>query len=235
MPHIGSLLIVLPFISSGERGAFANIFIHYGKRTGCDFITVNLARIFAGFTRCVRPPKILLVKHVEAPLLANLQTFVAFVRSRIGDAHLAEDVVQESLVKALAALNQPAREEDIIAWFYRILRHAIIDLHRRRAVKQTALERLEQELDAPPDPEEQRVVCGCVKNLISTLKPDYAELVRRLDLENESPEQVGVALGMTANNLRVRHHRARQQLRERLEQTCRLCARHGCLDCTCHD
>ena len=30
---------------------------------------------------------------------------------------------------------------------------------------------------------------------------------------------------MNANNLRVRHHRARKQLRERLEQTCRLCAK----------
>lgn len=33
-------------------------------------------------------------------------------------------------------------------------------------------------------------------------------LIRRLDLSGETPEQVGVALNMTANNLRVRHHRA---------------------------
>lgn len=179
--------------------------------------------------------KIFVVKPVEEPLLANLKTFVAFVRSRVGDEHLAEDVVQDSLVKALAAAQKPVKEEDTIAWFYRILRHAIIDLYRRRAVKHAALERLERELDAPPSQEETNVVCGCVRNLILTLKPDYAELIRRLDLENEPAEQVSMALGMTSNNLRVRHHRARQQLRERLEQTCRMCAKHGCLDCTCGD
>jgi RNA polymerase sigma-70 factor (ECF subfamily) len=175
------------------------------------------------------------VKHVEEPLLKNLHAFVAFARSRVGDAHLAEDVVQESLIKALASANKPTAEEDTMTWFYRILRHSIIDLYRRRSVNKAALERLERELESPPDRKEKRVACGCVKTLIPTLKPDYAELIRRLDLGGETPEQVGVALGMTANNLRVRHHRARQQLRERLEQTCQLCAKHGCVDCTCED
>lgn len=175
------------------------------------------------------------MKRVEAPLLANLKTFVAFARSRVGDAQLAEDVVQESLIKALAAGQKPTKEAETLTWFYRILRRSIIDLYRRRAVNKAALARLERELDAPPDAEEKRVVCGCVNTLIPTLKPDYAELIQRLDLGGETPEQVGAALGMTANNLRVRHHRARQQLRERLEQTCRLCAKHGCVDCTCAD
>jgi len=175
------------------------------------------------------------VKHIEEPLLKNLQAFVAFARSRIGDAHLAEDVVQESLIKALTSAKKPTAEEDTMAWFYRILRHSIIDLYRRRSVNKAALERLEREFDSPPDTDEKRVACSCVKTLIPTLKPDYAELIRRLDLGGETPEQVGVALGMNANNLRVRHHRARQQLRERLEQTCQLCAKHGCVDCTCDD
>lgn len=40
-------------------------------------------------------------------------------------------------------------------------------------------------------------------------------------------------LGITRNNLKVRRYRARQQLRERLEETCQACAEQGCLDCTC--
>lgn len=180
-------------------------------------------------------PRIPPVKPVEESLLANLKTFVAFARSRVGNAHLAEDVVQDSLLKAINSADQLRENENVTAWFYRILRRSIIDLYRRQAVKQKSLERLEREVNSPPDTEEERVTCSCVTTLISTLKPDYAELIRRLDLGDETPEQVGVALGLTANNLRVRHHRARQQLRERLEQTCRMCAKHGCLDCTCHE
>lgn len=174
-------------------------------------------------------------QQLEKQLLAELEKFTNFVRSRVSDPHLAADVVQDSLLKALKSADQLRDDESVTAWFYRILRRSIIDLYRRRVTNQTALERLEHEMNSAPDSEEQRVVCGCVETLIPTLKPDYAELIRRLDLGNESPEQVGVALGMTVNNLRVRHHRARQQLRERLEQTCRMCAKHGCLDCTCKD
>ena len=41
--------------------------------------------------------------RVEDAILKNLEVFVAFARKRLGDHHLAEDVVQESLMKALAA------------------------------------------------------------------------------------------------------------------------------------
>jgi len=173
--------------------------------------------------------------QIETQLLQELEKFTNFVRSRVGDPHLAADVVQDSLLKAIQAADQLRDDESVTAWFYRILRRSIIDLYRRRAANQGALERLERELDSPPDNEEERVACACVETLIPTLNPEYGELIRRLDLGDETPEQVGSALGMTANNLRVRHHRARKQLRERLEQTCRLCAKHGCLDCTCHD
>ena len=175
------------------------------------------------------------MRQIETQLLQELEKFTNFVRARVGDPHLAADVVQDSLLKAVKAADQLRDDESVTAWFYRILRHAIIDLYRRRAANQGALERLERELDSPPDNEGERVACGCVETLIPTLNPEYGELIRRLDLGGETPEQVGAALNMTANNLRVRHHRARKQLRERLEQTCRLCAKHGCLDCTCSD
>lgn len=175
------------------------------------------------------------MKQIEEHLLKQLEVFTAFARSRVGDPHLAADVVQDSLLKAVKSADQLRENESVTAWFYRILRRTIIDLYRRRAVSQSALDRLERELDVPPDAAEERAACACVESLIPTLKPEYADVIRRLDLNGEAADAVAAALDLNANNLRVRHHRARQQLRERLEQTCRLCAKHGCLDCTCHE
>jgi len=62
------------------------------------------------------------MSRLEESLIANLHAFTAFARSRVGDPHLAEDVVQDSIVKALSSGKQPAGEEDTITWFYRILR-----------------------------------------------------------------------------------------------------------------
>jgi RNA polymerase sigma factor (sigma-70 family) len=173
------------------------------------------------------------MKPLEEQLLAQLEMFTAFARKRVNDPELAADVVQESLLKAVKAAEQLREEENVTAWFYRILRRTIIDLYRRRAANQRAMESLESHLEVPPDAEEERTACACVAGLIPTLKPEYGELVRQLDLEQQPPETVAKALGVTPNNLRVRHHRARQQLREKVEAVCQMCAQHGCLDCTC--
>jgi RNA polymerase sigma-70 factor (ECF subfamily) len=66
--------------------------------------------------------------------------------------------------------------------------------------------------------------------LLDTITPQYA---RQIDLNEEAPDAVAASLGVSKNNLNVRVHRARQQLKRRLEQNCRVCAKHGCLDCHC--
>ena len=173
------------------------------------------------------------MKHVEDPLIQNLQTFVAFTRKRVGDPHLAEDIVQDSLLKALRSDRKPKAEDDVVAWFYRILRHSIIDLYRRRDVRKNAMERLEKELPEEPDAAAKRVLCQCVKRLLPALPEQYRDLLQRIDLDGATPKEAATALRLTPNNVTVRLHRARQRLRAGLEQTCKICSKHGCLDCTC--
>jgi RNA polymerase sigma-70 factor (ECF subfamily) len=74
-----------------------------------------------------------------------------------------------------------------------------------------------------------------MSELVVTLKPEYADILRRVDLGETRIDRVAAELGITANNAAVRLHRARQALRQRLEQMCGVCAHHGCLNCTCKD
>lgn len=173
------------------------------------------------------------MKHVEESLLENRRVFVAFARSRLGNPDMAEDVVQESLVKALASENQPSVEDDVVTWFYRILRRSIIDLYRREAARKRAMDRFEHELPESPSESDSRVLCQCFKRLMPAVPKTYRELLQRIDLEGEDAGRVASDLGMTRNNLTVRLHRARKHLREELSRNCRTCSKHGCLDCTC--
>lgn len=175
------------------------------------------------------------MKDISEQLLSSLNEFLAFARGRLNDPDLAADAVQESLLKALRSSGQIRDGENVKAWFYRILRRTIIDLYRRNDAHRRAFERLRQELKGQPTQEEERVLCACMDRLIPTMKPEYAALLRRVDLNGEEAEPVAASLGITRNNLTVRLHRARQQLRQQLEQTCRLCAKHGCLDCHCDE
>jgi RNA polymerase sigma factor (sigma-70 family) len=170
---------------------------------------------------------------IETQLLENVREFTAFARKRLRDPELAADVVQESLLKALRSSDQLRDEENAKAWFYRILRRTIIDLYRRHDVRDRALEDLERELDGVQDGQEERVVCSCMERLLPRMAAQYSELIRRIDLNEENSDLVAAELGITKNNLNVRLHRARQQLKSRLEENCRVCAKHGCLDCHC--
>lgn len=174
-----------------------------------------------------------MMERIDSYLLDNMNEFVGFARKRLGDPELAADAVQNSLLKALKAADQIRDQENAKAWFYRILRRTIIDLYRRRDARGRMLTELEQELNSPPDSEEERVVCACMERLLPAMAPQYAGLIRRLDLNEETPEAVAASLGISKNNLNVRAHRARQQLKQRLEENCRVCAKHGCLDCQC--
>jgi RNA polymerase sigma-70 factor (ECF subfamily) len=173
------------------------------------------------------------MSRMEEALLANLQTFTAFARSRVGDPQLAEDVVQESLVKALAAANPPEDDENTVAWFYRILRRSIIDVYRRNAARSRALDRFQLELPEQATDEDETTLCQCFKRLLPAVPPSYRELLQRVDLDGEDASQVATSLGLTRNNLNVRLHRARGHLRDALSQNCKACAKNGCLDCTC--
>jgi RNA polymerase sigma factor (sigma-70 family) len=170
---------------------------------------------------------------LEKHLAENLDAFVGFARKRLNDPELAADVVQSSFLKALKSSEQLDDAQKFVPWFYRILRRSIIDIYRERGAREDALKRFAAEFAEVATSEDERTVCGCVNGLLGTLKPEYSEILRRVDLEGDAVTVAARKLGTTSNNATVRLHRARAQLRQRLEQTCKMCAKHGCADCTC--
>ncbi|MGV3774677.1 MAG: RNA polymerase sigma factor [Verrucomicrobiales bacterium] len=173
------------------------------------------------------------MKSPEETLVENLGRFVAFARQRLNDRHLAEDVVQESLLKALQADHQPREEQDVIAWFYRILRRSIIDIYRRGDVKRRALQEFEASLPDEPTEATATEICQCLRGLLPELPPQYREALERIDLNGQNITETAQALNISANNLTVRLHRARRQLKKKVEELCQICSKHGCQDCTC--
>lgn len=170
--------------------------------------------------------------EVVATLVASHREFLAFVQRRVGgDRALAEDIVQEALVRSVERAGEI--RESAVGWFYRMLRNAIIDRSRRAAVARHRLDALAAELDTAPDPELENVVCRCVGELASTLKPEYADALRKIDVDGMAVKDYAAGAGITASNAGVRVFRARAALREQVARACGTCATHGCVDCTC--
>lgn len=174
--------------------------------------------------------------RVPPAILAHRSQFLTFLERRLGARESAEEVLQAAYLKAIEASGSLQREESTVAWFYRVLRHALVDRRRHHAAEGRALERHAQERAAEAEPQDEALagaVCQCVEGLILTLKPEYADILRRVDLGGASVHETAGALGITPNSASVRLHRARAALRRRLAHTCGVCTEHGCLDCTC--
>jgi len=169
-------------------------------------------------------------------LVDNHARFLAFLERRVGRRDVAEEILQDAFVKSLDRGDTLRADESVTAWFYRLLRNALVDHVRRRGVEGRALERAANEpVEEAMQPDEalRGVVCACVNGLVGTLKPMYAEAIRAVDLGGKSVQAFAVEAGISANNAAVRLHRAREALHTRLVESCGTCTEHGCLECTC--
>lgn len=176
--------------------------------------------------------------HLATELNAHRNVFKAFITSRVGSAADAEDILQDGLAKAIQRAESVSRDGNAVAWFYQVLRHAIIDHYRARGAAQrrdqtlsTLVASLEEDPATPASWEPR--LCSCLEGVVDTLRPQYAVLLRRVDLDGESVQHVAHSLGLTPNNASVMLHRARKDLRSRLQTFCGDCADEACLDCDC--
>jgi RNA polymerase sigma-70 factor (ECF subfamily) len=174
---------------------------------------------------------------VRRALVESRRQLLGFLVRRLGSAEEAEEVLQAFALRAVARAGELRDVRTVRGWLSRVLASSLAD-HQRRAARRR---RREVAMDpehfdafpAEPDPELDEAVCSCLYRLLPTLRPDYAEVIWRVDLMGEPREAVAARLGITPGNLGVRLHRARQALRRRLEEMCLTCPVHGYLDCGC--
>jgi RNA polymerase sigma-70 factor (ECF subfamily) len=173
-------------------------------------------------------------RTVLTTLVENHRAFLHFLERRVGSRETAEDLLQDAFGRAVARIDTLREDESAVAWFYRLLRNAVIDHYRRSAAAGSALERFASELDeAVPPAEVEDEICACVSRLATTLKPEYADALRAIDVEGTPVKAYAAQRGLTAGNAGVRVFRARQALRTQVVASCGTCADHGCLDCSC--
>lgn len=168
-------------------------------------------------------------------LLAEQARFLGFLERRLGERTAAEDVLQEAYVKAWSKGSVLRDDEAVVPWFFQLLRNAVVDHVRRRQAGDRARRALEERAAgrAHPDGAVHDAVCACVGGLLAALRPQQADLLRRVELEGQRVKDAAEALGIAEGTAAVRLHRARQALGDALKAVCGACAAHGCRDCQC--
>jgi RNA polymerase sigma factor (sigma-70 family) len=137
-----------------------------------------------------------------ATLLENHRAFLRYLERRVGDRALAEDILQEAFAKVVARPEQAPSDEAVVPWFYRTLRNAAVDQFRRRGTADRAYEAFARELETheTPSTEMEAEICQCVSRLASTLKPEYAEALRAIEVVGTPVKAFAEQNGLSASS-----------------------------------
>jgi len=135
-----------------------------------------------------------------------------------GDRMLADDLVQECMVKAWQNRHQLKDREKLNAWMFRILHNCWME-YLRRAKPTTDLEEIPVPIDAGGGPDsklEQQQLAARVRLAVSRLPVGQREVVTLVDLEEFRYAEVAEILDMPIGTVMSRLNRARKTLRDEL-------------------
>lgn len=166
-------------------------------------------------------------EQVRENLSVDYDRMRNYLRGRVRTAEDADDLLQDYCAKVLHRSGQIRQREAILGWMAKVMRTALIDYYRRSAVERrhreiiAASEAPSEELGGPHD-------CPYLGAAVPMLKPEYADLVSRIDVSGEVRAEAAEALGISVNALTVRLFRARTALRKKLLGFCQNdCTRYG--------
>ena len=166
-----------------------------------------------------------LVRRYERPLFSLLYRMVR-------DRELAEDLAQETFVKALNAIESYRPEYKFSSWIFKIANNAAIDHLRRReldtlslegsphaetpeAIEATALQ-IGNRQESPLDEVEARELGGEIEAAIAKLRPEYRSCILLRHVEGRAYEEIADILGLPLGTVKTYIHRARNELRREL-------------------
>jgi RNA polymerase sigma-70 factor (ECF subfamily) len=166
-----------------------------------------------------------LVRRYERPIFSLLYRMVR-------DRELAEDLSQETFVKALNAIESYRPEYKFSSWLFKIANNAAIDHLRRReldtlslegsphavtpdAVEATALQ-IGDRGETPLDIVEAKELGGEIERAIAQLRPEYRACILLRHVDGRAYEEIAQMLDLPLGTVKTYIHRARNELRRLL-------------------
>lgn len=142
-----------------------------------------------------------------------------FLQHHLSDSYLAEDLVQEVFIKAMAQGKGFCILDNPRAWLFQVARNALIDTLRLTKPSVPLPDDLEHEEfeSAPVD-----ALAECMPRVLAALSEEDRDIIRQCDLEGVKQQAYADANGLSLPAAKSRLQRARQRMREWMIQHCQV-------------
>jgi len=165
-------------------------------------------------------------QQVYSALVERYQNYVFTLVLRFTDKREdAEEIAQDIFVKAYRSLADFRGDAKFSTWLYTIVRTSCITFLRKRRLEtssidneKTAIQLENRESAFKANIVEQKSRKAMVNEAIQLLSPDDAQVITLFYKAEQSLEEIGIIMGMEPNTIKVKLHRARQRLKEKIEK-----------------
>jgi RNA polymerase sigma-70 factor (ECF subfamily) len=139
----------------------------------------------------------------------------------------AEEVFHSALLQCIESLEQLKSPEKFNSWFRTILRNKTVDYYRERKFEllDDATDNIAQET--------QELFCRCTYKLLELLKDEYRSTLSERLINHRSVKETAKELDISEGLVKVRTHRAKEEMRVLLKQCCGLESARDAIDCEC--
>lgn len=156
-----------------------------------------------------------------------------YVLGLLRDSAEADDILQETFVRARAKLSTLEEQSKLSPWLYRIATNLCYDRFRhvtsrpqqqpfeQGSESDPSLQILDQETPRLDKVFEQKEMGTCVQAYIDELTDGYRAVILLHDLEGLTNPEIAEMLGCSLATAKIRLHRARTKLRAALADACR--------------
>ncbi len=156
----------------------------------------------------------------DAGVLEFAPRLRAFIRRRVRNEALADDLAQETLLKVYRSRATLRDDTKLEAWLYQIARGTIIDHYRRQRPQVELPASLAGE--SPDEIQALRArVLVSMRRFLEELPEAYREPVRLAELEGLPLARIALRLGLSLTAVKSRVRRGRARLRKKLQDCCR--------------
>jgi RNA polymerase sigma factor (SigM family) len=148
-----------------------------------------------------------------------------FLLKLSGSHQLAEDLTQETFVRATVSLSF-YQQEDVRAWLFKVARNAYLDEWRRRQRRKWVPfadylfsdEEMVSPYGLPEDEAIKEETSSDLQELLSYLPEQYRTILHLREVEQFSYQEIGEALDLSESQVKVTIHRARKRLAQIAEK-----------------
>ena len=144
----------------------------------------------------------------------------AFIRSRVEDEIVAQDLLQEVFLRIHTRMESLRDSERIESWVYQIARNAIIDHYRARRSLDPLSESIPEPGDLFQEPDSAGEIAASMRVMVDALPGPYREALYLTEFQGLSQQELANHLGISLSGAKSRVQRARQKIKDELLTCC---------------